>query len=41
MGGLQSTLREHLNLVSSLKEGENLVGTGGMRFQARGGLCSS
>lgn len=41
MVGLQSTLREHLNLVSSLKEGENLMGTGGMRFLTRGGLCSS
>lgn len=26
MGGLQSTLREHLNLVSSLKEGEKSRG---------------
>lgn len=41
MVGLQSTLRGRLNLVSSLKERENLVGTGGVRFQTLGGLCSS
>lgn len=41
MAGLPSTLRDCLSRVNSLRDSDNLGGTGRMRFPDTGGLCSS